>query len=1142
MPTENIGYTTVAASNVTVGNVIRGSKFSTPSDGVDRYLVSITAYFDVTTGVGGDVKFAVYKTSDNGKVAESYGAVIQVTGWLTCTFPAPLAKLSPNTEYCFVAWSSETANCIRYAAESGKGAFQNRTFDGFPDPWSPASEDKKCSIYVTVSKDVGDEAVKKWYGRSDTHAQNGLTAYKLSPANSSALLLDELGSNASLPVTACVGVKLFRRQPSGAETELTGGVSGLASHVFSATGTVTKAGATVSVTHPKINSDDVLVVRVYADLGTNPPTTFRRAFCCAAADAEKNISFKGDWTFSYRLRCYFDNDSQLYVVEWRFGSAGDPFCVDIAEPRLIDDLARVVDNVVDWGESVETKYVGVMFKKKSKTDLENAIDSLSDWKDVLTWSARCAKLGVERETAIKGALDSSMMVNGLPKSGNDGSDYFHSYDAELLYGFYWADKWSYQTGKWNKLTGKDNLKTALANAGRGFLKYYSTASYDLATNRFYDENGQCLRNILLFREFFGYGDAQSKAEDVWTYLNSHHWCENSHFGYRDVDVNWECEGGGFLSAIAYLEFYNRSLGNIGRLYADLRNRTNRNRWFAPIWMNPATKCSSAAAMIHAWDTNSQRRLQNTLMIWAAIMGTWIHQSSDSQTDVKALLEGYATGGGYRWRPAWLLFMSEKGGLYVASQDKWKGVSTDSSPSNLNTARAAALMFMMGVVPDSGMLAVTLEELHYEYVYNVIDPDLFAIDIANRKVTVSVYSPGTVKFLFGNQPASYGFTQSGVFEVTFAADWNSITSVTRSSGLPSNRKYLGFQNVDVAVNAATRSSAGTAHVSSYAFQKSAAASPSSSEAGALNAAVNAYAAVRGLASTEREFVYGVFVCSVARVLAEEGLLGEYLLRNHASAETVGVTALECVLGLVEEAVAHALGTYSLGLGLSRDAAASASVGASERAQFGVAKEALASSRSPHGAEAAFMVSEDAVSQALAGVLAELVSRVFEIFATAVAASDAASVPQSALNLHRDTSALSAAEPQASVVMNVVRQPLAATQAGLDEELVFGVVKGALTVPSSQYCVRAVYPVGKAAVLEGQADVFHMLGIGREAAVVSVSTPLVHSVLGLWPDAVVKVLAEVIAVEEGEARVTRLFLVLGGVVVELRTGEVGVAVNQ
>jgi hypothetical protein len=57
------------------------------------------------------------------------------------------------------------------------------------------------------------------------------------------------------------------------------------------------------------------------------------------------------------------------------------------------------------------------------------------------------------------------------------------------------------------------------------------------------------------------------------------------------------------------------------------------------------------------------------------------------------------------------------------------------------------------------------------------------------------------------------------------------------------------------------------------------------------------------------------------------------------------------------------------------------------------------------------------------------------------------------------------------------------------------------------------------------------ISNDAVIVAVSPSLIESVFGICSDAVVRVLAEVNVAKEGEVKVTRLFLVLGDLAVQL-----------
>jgi hypothetical protein len=73
---------------------------------------------------------------------------------------------------------------------------------------------------------------------------------------------------------------------------------------------------------------------------------------------------------------------------------------------------------------------------------------------------------------------------------------------------------------------------------------------------------------------------------------------------------------------------------------------------------------------------------------------------------------------------------------------------------------------------------------------MFDPELFNLNLATRTVTLSMFLPGSIKFIYGSTPVTQIFSKSGVWQVTFSSDWNNIVSATYISTLPSNRRYLG----------------------------------------------------------------------------------------------------------------------------------------------------------------------------------------------------------------------------------------------------------------------------------------------------------------------------------------------------------------
>jgi hypothetical protein len=132
-------------------------------------------------------------------------------------------------------------------------------------------------------------------------------------------------------------------------------------------------------------------------------------------------------------------------------------------------------------------------------------------------------------------------------------------------------------------------------------------------------------------------------------------------------------------------------------------------------------------------------------------------------------------------------MGSTANLYDSSANKFRWES-GSSTCDGATAYALTLMFLMGIVPQTAVLAFPIEEYTYEYIYD-IDPELYGIDLDNNSIRVSVVKGGVLEFIYGASPTFCSFPSSGVYEITFSNDWNNIVNVSRLQDLPCNRKFL-----------------------------------------------------------------------------------------------------------------------------------------------------------------------------------------------------------------------------------------------------------------------------------------------------------------------------------------------------------------
>jgi hypothetical protein len=181
--------------------------------------------------------------------------------------------------------------------------------------------------------------------------------------------------------------------------------------------------------------------------------------------------------------------------------------------------------------------------------------------------------------------------------------------------------------------------------------------------------------------------------------------------------------------------------------------------------------------------NSQERLENTIMSWAAILGLYGNMTSDMQNQVQQLLDGSAGS-------AWSLMLTSQ--VYDNSTGMFK-IHSDATDSVEATADAAVLLTWLSTVPINGSLAVPIQDSVYEDINNLIDGGISNINLTTRTLTVSVAEPGTFQSMFGTNIFQYNLPNSGVWQLTFDSDWNSLTSESLVSPLPTSRIYLGTTN-------------------------------------------------------------------------------------------------------------------------------------------------------------------------------------------------------------------------------------------------------------------------------------------------------------------------------------------------------------
>jgi hypothetical protein len=447
-----------------------------------------------------------------------------------------------------------------------------------------------------------------------------------------------------------------------------------------------------------------------------------------------------------------------------------------------------------WNSSLQTIYDGIALSQTTVSQLQKAVDAIninstSAAETVFYWYFVLEKFGVTiNATIIETALNEvTMLPNGLPDDSTDGNGVaaFSVYNRYDVCAYEWAAQLHYETSKWNITEAYNAFKTSVNQAGEPVLWVNkngvgSGISYG---PRYYDEGAQ---TIDMFLEFYlaGIPDGIDQAVNWWNWVNSKLWDTTDYSGgsFYKYALDWpafECEAGGFDQIIWKLYYYDTSISNVGNLFTDMETRWLNQNWSSPGWLNYVTVHATG---VDGYSGNSQERLPNTIMSWASLLGFYGNMTSTMQSQVQGLLDGVAGPA-----PAWsLLFQSE---LYDNSTGMFSMFS-GTSGSVQATADATVLIMLLSTVPVNGSLAVPIEDSVYQDIDNIIDGEISNVNLTSRTVTVSVAEPGTFRSMFGTNIFEYDLNSSGVWQLTFASDWNSITNETLVSPLPTSRIYLG----------------------------------------------------------------------------------------------------------------------------------------------------------------------------------------------------------------------------------------------------------------------------------------------------------------------------------------------------------------
>ena len=497
-----------------------------------------------------------------------------------------------------------------------------------------------------------------------------------------------------------------------------------------------------------------------------------------------------------------------------------------AKALTTDNLANTLNSVinnVDWtiGDSWTSNWAMILANKDySAFDAAISRDiNGGDYVDAL-YVARLADLNSYSSDTIiadtKTALQQISMCGSLPITANahsygdpdlQNTGCFLLYNRYALYGYKYAIQYGDSTTKWNinqaftdfsnaytkKPLGSVSGEMLWCDPQENWAKSYSS--------RYYDEHAETLSTFLQFAEQ-NVPNAMTFADQAWTGVQAHWNSQYGYYGYTGTTVT-ECEVGNFAQIIAeYMTQRGGTITNWDRVISDVNYKLLANSWSSPGWASPGV-------IIHAKGVNNQLRLWETMGATVALQNLYPYFSPTMKTNWANMLMGS--------NPAWKGLMASS----LNSGGYFRGVS-DTGTSNDATVCAAATLFLDGIVPGTGNLAIPYREEFCNDERTPFSVTDFKFDYTNRQITIPV-NAGQITFIYGSSPISYTFPTNGIYTVQFSNDWNLITAVnnvpvvTNPPTEPQNLKANAGNN-QVVLTWATPATDGGAAITGYKIYK------------------------------------------------------------------------------------------------------------------------------------------------------------------------------------------------------------------------------------------------------------------------------------------------------------------------------------
>ena len=445
---------------------------------------------------------------------------------------------------------------------------------------------------------------------------------------------------------------------------------------------------------------------------------------------------------------------------------------------LADAINNVLSNIQTTDSPWEVIY-GQVFGLQNQTVFDDAILQAlnqSDYQDVI-FIARLAELNNYSSSVINDSVRAALQ--NMPMCGSLPITYYNNGDSDCASSFLVYDRYMVNAYRYAQEPGISgwNLTQAFIDFANAYLKPPTNSQsgemlwinpqenfFESYSRRYYDEYAETLEMFLEFalagvNTTISYnGQTLSPinfADDMW--LNTQSLWNGEYYNYNPAPIV-ECEMGNFAQIIAEYQNFSGNLTYFDRVIQDLEYKLLAENFSSPAW-------GTVGVLKHA-DGNPQLRLGETTGALIALQMLYPYFSPEMQANFRDML-----GNGVAWQGLLNSDLHSNGHFRFTNDD---GVSYSDDDA---TSLGSMLLFLYGVIPNTGYLAINASEERYGDYRTCFPTSEWNFNYKNQTIRIPLMA-GTLSFIFGSQEVTQSFPTNGVYNIQFSSDWNNITSVTK----------------------------------------------------------------------------------------------------------------------------------------------------------------------------------------------------------------------------------------------------------------------------------------------------------------------------------------------------------------------------